>query len=99
MSSPGSTASRHHLPVTLLDQAEAAVDIVQSFNKRKPPIKVTPNGSAAVGLLVRKYSLAQPEAFELASALGFGPLLMSRALPRLAQLEGPQLTVTSSVTV
>ncbi|GAA5889988.1 hypothetical protein JCM8208_001189 [Rhodotorula glutinis] len=78
MSSPGSTASRHHLPVTLLDQAEAAVDIVQSFNKRKPPIKVTPNGSAAVGLLVRKYSLAQPEAFELASALGLKLLLSSR---------------------
>ncbi|GAA5927524.1 hypothetical protein JCM3775_006008 [Rhodotorula graminis] len=66
MSPPASSAaSRRHEPVTLLDQAEAAVDIVQSFNERKPSIKVTPNGSAAVGLLARHFRKAQPDALKL----------------------------------
>jgi len=97
MSSEGSGPSRDQLPVTLLDQAEAAVDICQSFNKCAP-IKVTPNGSAAVGLLVRKFKTAQPEAFKLASALGFGPVLMSRAFSLLVHAEERQLIFTSLLT-
>jgi len=80
MSSEGSLARLPGARVTLLDQAELATEISFSLmTKRRQPIKVTPNGSAAVGLLARRFRRSQPEAYALAEALSFGPSIMSPA--------------------